>query len=833
MDAPWDHTWPDLADVPALRRANSKISVPFSKLSFSEKTMEALYSHIDTVGLDNQRFDHSAEGQRMAFKLLSSLGLHIPDEIQRDVCSKYSIHSTDRKEVKGKAKILIIFTHTVPGSINVCVVQITKLAKDPPRTNRLAGRMSHVSHGSKLCRPMTKWTRIARKCYVLTEIAGIFDHTEAWESLLQMDRDPRIGLHPEIRTYALSLVKLQVPITQLQQHCHDFAKDKFGDAPGNTHHWFFLNDHETTSLYCMYFAELAWSPAGVAEAARHLGVKPEHVPCTTNHLESFNGRIKHHYFHAYQHSGQLPHLDVWILTLILKVIPAFFQELAVKEVQTQYFLDMRHTPPKSHYDSDTSFDFKDESETSASNPDKSLVSSSAEFVEVEHFDAWVEMEWLDDMCDDGAVSEEQIEGDEEMDVEVLPLIFTGDNLNTTASDKQSLGSTNVFDDADWHETALLTDSFNSKSFEPPPLAQPVTTVSLAPSINLVNQRVTAMQTILTIKDSLVHALHHALSIYDDKDDILQHHISPSIYKQLSGAYHPPQIIICSSESLDNENKPPHIFVTKCAADFFDACLGSSIADIAVHFKAFCIAGVQGLAKSHLQEVLDLKKFTKAAAAPTKVSCMYYQNFDTYITAKLGIIIENWPLQKFCCPGDISSCSELTVLSHAWKLNPTHFCKLTDSEFNEWSNQCFQAAMDQARVERDAGMEVDGEGQENRIEGSDNKPPHNSTDHLSVSASLPYQQQTSADNEPPLNSTDRLQVSTSLPRQQQISAHTMNVVTMANGIGVNIPKKTCKQCCDKGQKCGPQMKKRSGQSEVDPAMSQGSQFPGPSTPSGIV
>jgi len=71
-----------------------------------------------------------------------------------------------------------------------------------------------------------------------------------------MDCDPRIGLHPEIRTYALSLVKLQVPITQLQQHYREFAKDKFGDASGNTHHWFILNDHETTSLYRMYFAKL-------------------------------------------------------------------------------------------------------------------------------------------------------------------------------------------------------------------------------------------------------------------------------------------------------------------------------------------------------------------------------------------------------------------------------------------------------------------------------------------------------------------------------------------------------------------------------------------------
>ncbi|KAG1785413.1 uncharacterized protein HD556DRAFT_1249922 [Suillus plorans] len=226
------------------------------------------------------------------------------------------------------------------------------------------------------------------------------------------------------------------------------------------------------------------------------------------------------------------------------------------------------------------------------------------------------------------------------------------------------------------------------------------------------------------------------------------------------------VLLTSRANIDHFNQP-HVFVTERAADFFDACLGSSIADIAVRFEAFCIAGVQ-----------------EAAAAPTKVSRMYYQNFDTYITAKLGVIIENWPLQKFCCPGDISSRTELTVLSHAWESNATRFRKLTDSEFNEWDNQRFQAVMDQARAERDAGMEVDGEGQENRIEGCDNAPP--------------------------LDSVDGVQVSNSLPCQQQTSTHAVNVVTMVNGTGVNIPKKTRKERSDKGQKRGPRKKKSSGQ-----------------------
>jgi hypothetical protein len=55
----------------------------------------------------------------------------------------------------------------------------------------------------------------------------------------------------------------------------------------------------------------------------------------TNHLESFNSQIKHHYFGAYQHSGQLPHIDVWIVILITKVIPAFFPRTQSQRSQSR------------------------------------------------------------------------------------------------------------------------------------------------------------------------------------------------------------------------------------------------------------------------------------------------------------------------------------------------------------------------------------------------------------------------------------------------------------------------------------------------------------------
>lgn len=63
----------------------------------------------------------------------------------------------------------------------------------------------------------------------------------------------------------------------------------------------------------------SWSPAGFLKAAKLLDVSEEFLPHTTNHLESFNHHIKSCYFASYQHSGQLPYIDVWVLVLITKV----------------------------------------------------------------------------------------------------------------------------------------------------------------------------------------------------------------------------------------------------------------------------------------------------------------------------------------------------------------------------------------------------------------------------------------------------------------------------------------------------------------------------------
>lgn len=65
--------------------------------------------------------------------------------------------------------------------------------------------------------------------------------------------------------------------------------------------------------------------------------------------------------------------------------------------------------------------------------------------------------------------------------------------------------------------------------------------------------------------------------------------------------------------------------------------------------------------------------------------MYYTNFDIKITQKYGVVVEGWPLQKFCSPSDLRSRLELDVLYRAWESGSARFRKLSRDEYIAWDN----------------------------------------------------------------------------------------------------------------------------------------------------
>lgn len=70
-----------------------------------------------------------------------------------------------------------------------------------------------------------------------------------------------------------------------------------------------------------------------------------------------------------------------------------------------------------------------------------------------------------------------------------------------------------------------------------------------------------------------------------------------------------EILLFAVRSDVEHFNQPHIFQTSRASAFFDACLGTSVGNIALRLEGFSIAGVQGMAKTHVQEVLEWKKKT--------------------------------------------------------------------------------------------------------------------------------------------------------------------------------------------------------------------------------
>lgn len=81
-------------------------------------------------------------------------------------------------------------------------------------------------------------------------------------------------------------------------------------------------------------------------------------------------------------------------------------------------------------------------------------------------------------------------------------------------------------------------------------------------------------------------------------------------------------------------------------------------------------------------------------APRKLKHLFYVNFDSHITEPYGIVIENWPIAKFCCPGDIQSKLELEALFNAFDISTARFRILTDKEHSAWKEARFQAALAQ-------------------------------------------------------------------------------------------------------------------------------------------
>ena len=302
---------------------------------------------------------------------------------------------------------------------------------------------------------------------------------------------------------------------------------------------------------------LSWSKAGVLEAARRLNVPVEKVARTTNHLESFNGRLKGKHAEVYQHSGWLPRIDRWIHNLIMKVVPDFFAEYDERLRGNEYFHDMRHAAPKTnpqphrHHSEISDASLEPPSSIPTISP---VVSDISEDMETELMELLV-----DDGEDAGNLEEiEDFELGEVEDIRdlSLQLDFDGENSSfSTDSSEDSIDDWEVAMDASLivgqlpDDTSILFPFTSAQSSSSPPLDMldiDLLTLKI-PDTNHVdtrhsNEEATAWQEVQAAEDYLVDWLRNVLLVSTDLNtpELIAPHISPRIQNQLPN-WTPPQI----------------------------------------------------------------------------------------------------------------------------------------------------------------------------------------------------------------------------------------------------------------------------------------------------
>src|SRR5271168_4200805 len=83
----------------------------------------------------------------------------------------------------------------------------------------------------------------------IDEVAGICDHAEFCREQLEMERNPRIPLHPDLCEYGLGLLQKNVPLSLLRSECLSWGDEKWGGLPGNQNFRYRLTTHDASSLY--------------------------------------------------------------------------------------------------------------------------------------------------------------------------------------------------------------------------------------------------------------------------------------------------------------------------------------------------------------------------------------------------------------------------------------------------------------------------------------------------------------------------------------------------------------------------------------------------------
>ncbi|KAH9904645.1 uncharacterized protein BXZ73DRAFT_47785, partial [Epithele typhae] len=150
------------------------------------------------------------------------------------------------------------------------------------------------------------------------------------------------------------------------------------------------------------------------------------------------------------------------------------------------------------------------------------------------------------------------------------------------------------------------------------------------------------------------------------------------------------LIACRGERA-NYLKPWVYRTSARIEEFIELLTGATLGTLSSRIEAWCLTGLNGLTKKHKNTVLELKSkvgaliLEKLQSTSTrgKPSAMSYSDFPKRITYKLGVVLENWPLESFQAPGRFNSLKFLNTLRSAWENDIARFRSLTKEELAAW------------------------------------------------------------------------------------------------------------------------------------------------------
>jgi hypothetical protein len=274
----------------------------------------------------------------------------------------------------------------------------------------------------------------------------------------------------------------------------------------------------------------SWSKAGAIKAAEVLGVPVNKIPRTTNHIESFNGRIKGKYFAAYRRSGRLPRIDMWILTVVTKVLPSFFEKCQDKTTLNDYFARLRHIGP--------------------------LTITKTNDEDAHNIDNIDDEKMLEDLLDDSNCISDDTEEDQgpetEFDIELGKM---HKSVDTMPPDSPLTPLPPCYDDSIVEET--------QDDIEMQPLAMELEDNLVSNRATLPdrsNEAVTCMQRLLLAEDELAREIELLLQITSNPH-LVAPHVSPAIRARIRGAPEGsmdlPLLSRHSPEHLQRPSTPPN------------------------------------------------------------------------------------------------------------------------------------------------------------------------------------------------------------------------------------------------------------------------------------